>query len=155
MYNERAYKHLKSELQIDQLRLDQDLIEHPARLMTVTEYAADALQLRDTAKHTLDITDADAAQRIRNSAEDKISEAKIAALLPLDEHVQNARQSLDEANHDVGLWQGLVRAYQEKGSAMKRIAELTIAGFLAPNAAYSARKEELHAGRRAIIRKPS
>jgi hypothetical protein len=153
MNNKRAYQDLRKGLTIDSMRLDQELIEHPMRVMMVTEHASDALQLRDAAKHALDITTADAAQRLRNSSEEKLSETRITSLLPLDELVQQATTEYELSKHELAYWQGMVEAYREKGSSMKRIAELTIAGFLAPNAAYSKQKEELAIRRRPIVQK--
>lgn len=153
MIKERDYQYLRKGLNIDSMRLDQELIEHPMRMMMVTEHASDALQLRDAAKHALDIITADAAQRLRNSGEEKLSEARITSLLPLDELVQQATTEYETTKHELAHWQGMVEAYREKGGSMKRIAELTIAGFLAPNAAYSKQKEELAVRRRPIVQK--
>lgn len=153
MFEEKQYKALRAALHIDTMRLEQELIEHPARLQTIMEFAADALQLRDTAKAAYDIATADAAQHLRENANEKFSEARIASLLPMVKSVQEASAVLDDAKHDLAYWQGLADATREKGGSLKRIAELTIAGYLAPNTAYQRQREELNERRRPIIKK--
>lgn len=153
MFEEKDYKALRSRLRIDALKLDEELIEHPMHLQTVVEYAADALQIRDATKSALDITIADAARRLRSETEEKLSDVKVASLLLLETDVKQASQELEDAKHDLAYWQGLADSYREKGSAMKRIAELTIAGYLAPNAAYTAQREEMAGKRRVILKR--
>lgn len=151
MFEEKVYKDLRTRLRIDAMQLDQELIEHPMRLQTVVEYAADALQIRDAAKNALDVQIADTARRLRAGTEEKLSDTKVASLLLLEDDVKVATQELEDARHDLAYWQGLADSYREKGSALKRIAELTISGYLAPNAAYQGRKEEMAAKRRAVL----
>jgi len=154
MFKQKTYESLRAALRIDMLRLDEELIEHPARLQDVIEIAADALQLRDEAKSSLDLCIADAAQTLRLTSEEKLSEIRIASLVQLDTKVIEATREYEDAKHDLAYWQGLVDSTKEKGGALRRIAELTIAGYLAPNAAYTKQKEELAVKRRAVIRKP-
>jgi hypothetical protein len=54
-------------------------------------------------------------------------------MTPLDKQVVQARMALEEAVHDCAYWTGLVGACAAKGSSLKRICEMTIAGFLAPS----------------------
>lgn len=150
MFSEKQYEGLKGRLKIDGMRLDDELIQQPVLLQTVIELAADALQIRDAAKHALDLAEADAAWRIRSIPDENgklPAENKVTALIPLDREVKAATQELDECKHDLAYWQGLVDSFKEKGSSLKRIAELTIAGYLAPNAAYAERREEINRGR--------
>lgn len=153
MFEEKAYKELRTRLRIDQMQLSEELSEQPMRFQTVIEYAADALQIRDACKNALDIQVADTARRLRSETDEKLSDAKVASLLLLEKDVKSATQELEDARHDLAYWQGLVDSYREKGSALKRIAELTVAGYLAPNAAYAERREELANKRRAVLKR--
>ncbi len=142
MFREAEYNSLKIHLRIDVMAMDDELIQHPSRLQEVCEIAADALQLRDAFKHQVEIETAEAARRLRvPDADGKVpAENKIASQVLLDKKVEVASAELEEANHDLRYWQSLVDSFKEKGSSLKRIAELTIAGYLAPN---SVRRSEV------------
>jgi hypothetical protein len=150
MFEAKRYAEVKRQLTIDPMALDDELMRYPMVLQEATEAAADAGMVRDAAKHEYDVAEADAAYRIRSIVDDagkSPSEARVTTLVPLDAQVRLARQTLDECNHDLGYWRGLVDALREKGGALKKIAELTMAGYLAPNAAYVNRREEINRGR--------
>lgn len=148
MLQEQAYAVFRSRLTIDMMRLDEDLINHPMLMQQAGEIAADALQIRDACNHDLAVVTAKEAQNLRVADEDgkTPSEARINSQVILSRRVKAARTALEDAQHDLDYWQIMVNAIREKGNSMKRIAELTIAGYLAPNAAYSERRSELRKG---------
>ena len=149
MFREIDYTALKANLRIDVMAMDDELIQHPSKLQRVCEIAADALQLRDAFKHQLEIEISEAAHRLRvpDGAGKFPAENKIASQVLLDRKVEGANADLEEANHDLRYWQSLVDSTKEKGSSLKRIAELTIAGYLAPNAIRRAEISEARKGR--------
>lgn len=148
MYMEKEYEAAKSRLRIDMMDLETEFIEHPARMQTVIECAADMMQVRDAASMTVKQVTAIVAERLRVPDKDgKLpSETKIASQAPLDGDVIQAIEQLAEAERDLRYWQGLSESYRAKGSSLKHISELTVAGWLAPNAN---RKQELQAARAA------
>ena len=143
MHEEAQYDELRSKLFIDAMRMDEELIQHPMILQTVTEFAADAMQIRDLLKSHVEVVTAETASRLRSvTGKDgkPPSEARIASELPMFEAIRDAQAEYEAAKHDYNYWSGLVESYREKGGSLKRIAELTIAGFLAPN---MARRKEM------------
>ena len=146
MYQEEKYMRAKDRLRIDMMDLETEFIEHPSRLQDVVETACDLMQVRDTCAQMLKLETASAAERLRVPGEDgKLpSEAKLNSLAPLDNKVIEATTDLAECEHDLRVWQGLADSYRAKGSSLKHISELTVAGWLAPNAN---RRQELQAAR--------
>lgn len=135
MFMEDEYNRAKQRLKIDLMDIDTEFVEHPMRMQAVIEYATDMMQVRDTAATTLKQTIALSADRLRVAGEDgKLpSEAKLNSLSLLDPEVVTATEELAEAEHDLRYWQGLAESYRAKGSSLKHISELTVAGWLAPN----------------------
>ncbi len=148
MFMEREYEAAKARLRIDMMDLEAEFIEHPSRMQTVIECSTDMMQVRDTASAALKQIIAQAAERLRVPDKDgKLpSEAKLNSLSVLDAAVIKATEELAEAEHDLRYWQGLAESYRAKGSSLKHISELTVAGWLAPN---SSRKQELQTARAA------
>jgi len=146
MYMEKEYNIAKAHLRIDMMDLETEFIEHPSRIQTVIEFTADVMQVRDTAAMLLKVEVAEAAERLRVPDKDgKLpSETKLNSLSLLDAKVLLATEALAEAEHDLRYWQGLAESYRAKGSSLKHISELTVAGWLAPN---TNRKQELQAAR--------
>lgn len=148
MFMEKDYNNAKAHLQIDMMDLETEFIQHPARLQAVVECCADMMQIRDTSATLLKIEVANAAERLRVPDKDgKLpSEAKLSSLSLLDTKVVEATEALTEAEHDLRYWQGLADSYRAKGSSLKHISELTVAGWLAPS---HDRKRELQDARNA------
>ena len=148
MFMEKDYNNAKVHLQIDMMDLETEFIQHPARMQAVVECCADVMQIRDTSATLLKIEIANAAERLRVPDKDgKLpSETKINSLSLLDARVVSATEALAEAEHDLRYWQGLADSYRAKGSSLKHISELTVAGWLAPS---NNRKQELQAVRNA------
>ena len=146
MFMEQEYNSAKARLRIDMMDLETEFIEHPSRMQAVIECTSDMMQVRDTASATLKQTIAIIAEELRvPGADGKLpSEAKLNSLSMLNASVVTATEELAEAEHDLRYWQGLAESYRAKGSSLKHISELTVAGWLAPNVN---RKQELQAAR--------
>ena len=148
MFMESVYNTAKLCLKIDMMDLETEFIEHPSRMQAVIECTTDMMQVRDTAAATLKQIIAIAAEQLRVPDKDgKLpSEAKLNSLSVLDKNVVIATEELAEAEHDLRYWQGLAESYRAKGSSLKHISELTVAGWLAPS---NNRKQELQTLRNA------
>lgn len=148
MYMEKEFANVKIHLHIDTADLETELVEHPMRLQAVTEIVADTMRIRDACSVAVKFETANAAERLRVAGDDgkMPSETKINSQVLFDPIVMSANEALAEAEHDLRYWSGMEKGYSEKGSSLKRISELTIAGYLAPN---QARKQELKAAREA------
>ncbi len=149
MHAKQAYDELKQKLLIDEMQLDQELMQFPMDLQTVSEFCAEAIQLREASKRDLELTKALASVKLRND-DDRISEAKILSLLPLDQELQEAQDRFNDATYDAALWQSLVTSYSEKGTSVRRICEMMLAGYLTPSSVYEQRKEEMNRQRAAL-----
>jgi hypothetical protein len=135
MFMESEYNTAKLRLKIDMMDLETEFIEHPSRMQAVIECTTDMMQIRDTAAASLKQIIAIAAEQLRVPDKDgKLpSEAKLNSLSVLDKNVVLATEELAEAEHDLRYWQGLSESYRAKGSSLKHISELTVAGWLAPS----------------------
>ena len=130
MDNEQHYNRLKAKLRINMNQLDQELIELAPDTQSVAEYCAEAIQLRDAAKGDVDNAKAHAANVLRNGADKKPTEAQIATDVLLQDSVIEAQTSFDTLKYDAALWQALVGSFGEKGSALRRICEMIMAGYI-------------------------
>ena len=103
MFEEKAYNSAKAHLRIDIMDLEAEFIEHPSRLQTVVEFAADMMQARDEAATLVKIAVAEAAERLRvaDDAGKFPSEAKLSSLSLLDAEVVRANADLAEAERDL------------------------------------------------------
>jgi hypothetical protein len=144
MHAEQQYRELKARLVIDILQIDQELIRLPPDTQEVAEYCAQALQLRDACAHALELDKALAGTRMRE-AEEQIAQNRVQAQIPLDNRVQISQQALDEAKFDVALWQALLKAYEEKGSSLRRICDMMLAGFLTPSSIQADARAQIRA----------
>lgn len=153
MHAADTYADLRSKLRIDELRLSDELMEQPFLVQQCAEHAAEAIQIRDAAKFDLDIATADVARLMRGTPDEsgKVpSESAILSRLPLHTSVQKANGALDDAKRDAAIWTALVDSMRDKGSALRRAAEMLLAGFLAPNAAHQTRRQEIRQASAAV-----
>lgn len=140
MFQEALYARLRARLVSNPLKLTDELIEQPALMQDAVEAASDAIQIRDAAKNSLSLEEARARDRFRASVDDNgkaFSDTRITSMIPLDPAVIQATEELEEAKHSAAYWQGLVDSFGDRGSSLRRVAELTVSGYLTPNAAYA------------------
>lgn len=137
----------RARLEIDGLRIDDELCRHPMLVQDAAEGAARFMQIRDEAKIELDRAKARAARRLRDECDNdgkRLPQAQIEHEIVLDEDVQDAQGALSDAQLDYDLWKGLVDAARTKSTNMKTFGELTVAGYLAPSTIYDKRKEAIN-----------
>lgn len=158
--NEAHYRRLRGRLSINPMALDEELIDMPQLVQEAAEYTAEALQVRDNCKNRLDFITAQVGARLREVpvSEDggkpkARTEGAVAEQRLLDDGVQEAIAELEMCKYDLALWQGLHDGLKEKSSSLKRIAELTVAGYLTPGQVYQNRREELAQQRGGSTRK--
>lgn len=152
MHQGQEYARLRARLAIDPMQLDRELMELAPDVQSAAEYCAEAIQIRDALDHAVDVARAEAARKIRilaSGSDKKPSEAQIASEVPLDAKVEAAVQEHAEAKLDAALWQALVASFGEKGSSLRRVCEMTVAGFLTPATVYADRRAEMQAKRTA------
>jgi hypothetical protein len=150
IFNEPLYLQLRARLQTDMLRLSEELIEQPPLMQSAIEAASDCIQIRDACKNTLTYATASATARLSLVTDENgkfPSVDKLKNIVQLDAEVIAATEELEEAKHSAAYWQGLVDSFGEKGSSLRRVAELTTSGYLTPNAAYTERREEMSRAR--------
>lgn len=145
MDQEKLYAELKLRLNTDLLRLTEELVETPMLHQQAAEACADAIKFRDAVKNALTVATAAASQILRGSEEGgkAPSEAKIASLVPLDPAVIGLLGELEEIQQTVAYWQSLVTGFSEKASSLRRVADLTVSGYLTPNAGHADRREDM------------
>lgn len=159
--NGESYERLKRKLALDPMELDQELIELPGLILEASECTADALASRDRAKNELDLAMAEAADHLRRQpvsdgkgGTKTRSEAQITTEVPLFESVVKATTELEFAKHSLALWQAMVDAMRAKKDALKTFSDLTISGYLSPNAALDHRRAEIrHASKDGVKRR--
>lgn len=153
MINEARYAQLKRRIEIDMMRLDEELIGMPVLVEEISEMTAKALLTRSAAENRLKVVIAEAADEIRKEGEKKPAEKQIESEVLLDAQVQDSTLELDEAKYEYAMWQGLMDAARTKSSALKTVSELIISGYITPDTIYAQRRRELNANRRAKIEK--
>lgn len=111
--------------------------------------AADADAEETARRHTYDIIKAAASQRIRMTpiAGKEPSEARIAALLPLEKDVQEARAALDNAKYEAQVCDGLYRSYDQQSRLLGKASDRASSRYGAPEAAYDRSRAELREAR--------
>jgi hypothetical protein len=100
-------------------------------------------------QHKLILAGVQADMRTQNIAGRKLSEALILAESPMDESVIQAQLAVSDAKASVSYWQALESGIKARGSSLKRLAELTMSGYLAPSSSYQRDRDALAQARQA------
>ena len=147
------YEALSKRLFIDELRLDEEIIELPQLLQDVNEFVASATHERDKAQYDLKLTTADVSREIRAesaTSTKRPTEAAIETEIVLNERVQQATITYENAKYVLARWQALSESVRAKGYALKNIADLVVSGFITPNALVDRRRTEVYRKRRKL-----
>lgn len=150
--NEQRFLQLKTQLSIDPMRLDEELIRMPSFVQEVAEITAEALLERNIAENDLKIVMAEVSAEIRESAEKKPAEKQIESEILLNENVQKAMTKLEQAKFEYAMWQGLMDGAKTKSASLKNTSDLINSGYLTTDTIYANRRRELNEHRRAKIR---
>lgn len=136
-----AFDRLKEQLPINSMALDTELMELPSLVEEIGEESAKAIADMDAAKITYDLELAKASDFLRTNmisdakGQPKLrSEAQIQSEVILVPTVTAALQSYEKAKYNVARWRALQDAYRAKRETLMKICDLTISGYLTPNA---------------------
>lgn len=115
-------------LEIDPLRLDDELINQPRQRGQFGELHADAVKDLDDARSALAVAEAEADRDIReNPADygiDKLSEARISAAVTLHPAVKVASKKVNEAKHKVNILEAAVSGLEHRKRALSDLVTL-------------------------------
>ena len=140
----KKYDELRAKLQIDILRIGDELIAMPALVQETAELAAVIGAEEHGCRLALDIISAEAASRLREPEDGKKakSETQIASELISQGDVQDARQAYDSAKLDAAQANALHNSMREKVRLLGKACDLVVAGFITPSS-YSPRRADL------------
>lgn len=119
-------------LQINKYNLDEHLTQQADVYYRVSEGYANAVSRRDQAKEDLAREDADIAHQLRREAERegaKLTEAKLAQAVLLDERHDEAHKKLSKAKNEADHWGILKDSFVQRASMLKELAGLYCAGY--------------------------
>jgi hypothetical protein len=141
----QLFEQLKTRLVISPHRIDEELIEMPQFIEMISEQVAEAVQKRDKANNDLKFIIAEESDKLRRIEEGgkKPSEKQIESDVLLLKTVRQATYDLENAKHELALWQGLMEAARSKSTAMEMYARLWMAGYLTPNTVMQSSRAEL------------
>jgi hypothetical protein len=148
-FDTQRYRWLRVKLNIDFLRIDDELAEIGMLIQEAGERACSAIEARDAAKDELERVKAKVADDLRKpiiepeSKPEYRSEARIASELPLDDRILQAQTILGKAKFDASLWEKLTSNLITKSSSIRAAADLVQAGFLTPSFVLDKRRREL------------
>lgn len=148
-YLPKLYRKLRDAIRIDQMRVSDELMESADLVMTCAEHCAMAMALRDEKAADVKVVSAQRAavyrKRLVNGK--ARSETEIKSLVEGDEQVAATTQIYEEARLSAALWSALVNAAQLKHSALKRVAEMIVSGYLTTPSIVGNRRKELNEAR--------
>jgi hypothetical protein len=138
------YQVLSGKLAISLHEIDKELMSCPQLVQQCAELSADANSEELEARLALDITTARASDRLRTPGEGKKvpSETQIAACLPLEDDVQQARSEFDATKHLSSVCSSLVGSMREKVRLIGKACDMTVAGYVTPSS-YAPRRTQL------------
>lgn len=151
---QQRYDNLSRRLRIDMADVDNELVDMPMLVQEAAELATDANDVENLAHLDYDVARAEYGQRLRLE-NDRISEARIESSMPLDPIVVQARVGYERAKIDSALCAALVSALRTKSSLLQKAADMMLAGWITPNAAYERRRAEINQARPQYRRRSS
>lgn len=144
--NQDAYNRLKGQLRIDPLTLDDQLSDLPMLCQDVGEFLAEISA--DLDYETKRADDLAASLNLQFRDEHEIRKEKVTEALIKNE-VSNAPDMVKLQNvvlqlkYEKSLWSNLFDSWRAKTSALKYYCQMTVAGYITPNAAYSNVRQEI------------
>lgn len=123
---EEKFDRLEENVKIEPTDIEAELISHAHDYWHATNGHADALSLRDLAKHDLDVYEARLDLNLRKvMAErgEKYTEAVISNMVTIDEERIKLFESYLDAKHVADLWAGMKDSWQQRGYMLKEIVE--------------------------------
>lgn len=145
-FRKEKYVWLRSQLEVDQLNIDSDLMEIPVLLQEVGEMASFAIEIKDSSKEALETAKAEVADELRRTPDENgktRSESTITSMIPLSPKYKSRLAELSEARLDASLWQSLSNAMQRKDSAIRVTADLITSAYISRDYIVGKRRSEI------------
>lgn len=119
-------------LRIDKNGLDEALIAQVQLFSSVSEKLTWEISIRDAAKDSLRVIEAEVDEVIRSDAAEegtKITESAIASQVRMHKDVREATAKLNVLNLNVGLLSSLKESYLQRSYALKELVALYLASY--------------------------
>ena len=118
---------LKKRLVIDPMKLTEAMVEQSTLMLAAREAVVDCTALRDGVKHDLEVYaakhDAEVREEALNAGE-KLTEARIAAMVASDPGTIEWKYSLIDANALLGKAQALADSYLQRSWMLRELAQI-------------------------------
>jgi hypothetical protein len=118
----------EQDMYIDENVLDVELLEQPSLMAKYSRMLAEAQRDRDLAKENLDLVKAEIDLDIRDHPQNykltKVTEAAITNCILMEEDFQTAQKEWNEANFQVNVLQGIIKAIDHRRSALENLVKL-------------------------------
>ena len=137
---------INKDLNININALHEEWLRQPTAYMKYAELAAQAQRTRDMAKEKIDVVRAECDNKIRVSPKDytgcpktkdgefKPTEGWITSTIQGLPEYQKANEGYHEANYNLNLLQGAVRAFDHRKKALEMEVQLWSAGYYSTHA---------------------
>jgi len=143
---EQMFDRLEENIKIEEADIQSELISHPHDYYHTTQGHADAVSLRDLAKHDLDVYEARLninLRKVMNERQEKFTEAVISNMVMIDEERIKLYESYLDAKHVADLWSGMRESWQQKGFMLKTYVDNRKSDNITEGSYNSQRREAL------------
>lgn len=122
------------DLEIDKFNLEQEWIEQSSLFFKYMQLEADAAKREAEIKEACDITLAEVEKEVRAcpgeyGLKEKPPASAVMAAVNLSKDVQEAREELRDARHELAMMQAAVRAFTHRKSALENLVRLQGQGY--------------------------
>lgn len=135
------------DIDIDDLRLDQEWLRQPRLYLKYAEKLADSKRSLDEAKNELEVIRADVAKMIRTSPESfglaKATEGAVAETMVRQDEVRAAERAVVEKKYEVQILEAAVQAIEHRKRALENLVSLHLAGYFSEPRATGESKEHV------------
>jgi hypothetical protein len=123
----------KSDLKIDQLFLDQNLLEQPLLTMSYSEALSQKQLEADKINERLNVAKAQLDKEIRSNPESfglaKLTEATISNMILLDPQIQELNSALTDLNYEISILKAAVSAFNHRKKSLELLVQLFIGSY--------------------------
>lgn len=147
---------IRARLRINKHALDDELEIHAQLHDELCQHVAEHAQRVADLKEALARVEASVLLDLRGA--EKLTASELSARVTRDTGRQIAVTNLAEARAEHAMWEGLLRAWEYKGSALKTLAQLHVSGYFAQHSASTINHDQranmraASTGRRTLLR---
>jgi len=123
------YEELETRLKVDRDKLDDEVMMQPTLFNEAAKNYAEAAGKRDLSKQVLEQMAAAMGQTIRTTSIDKITENKVKEAVEADPQYVAQYHAHLEYKKEAELWQGMVRAYDQRSKMLPELIKLFLNGY--------------------------